>query len=209
MLRPCADISPLRPFHHQAGVTLLEMLVTLAIVAMVSALGFQMMAYLTRIETRMLAGDAGSNSLAVQREWLRHTISGVQAEGPGKSGRFQGGARRLSATSAIRPSLPEGGGVFVIELKFNSQTGRSEVLYSDERTSPVSLMSWVGDGGKFVFLDVAGKEFDTWPPAFGTPVALPRAVVLYPLAPLLPMVVAIGTSPFVFPMRSELERGLL
>lgn len=176
-----------------SGVTLLEMLVTLLIVAMVTGLGFQMVAYLTRIESMLADTTLGGSPREIHREWVRQLLLGLQPQRPGDPGDFRGEASRLKGRSAIRPGIPEGGGEFSLDIVFNSDNGHSELVYRDERVPRTVLMDWEGGGGEFVFIDRKNVEHSQWPPV-GEEKVLPGAIVMRPRAPAYPLVVTIGNT---------------
>lgn len=191
-----------------AGLTLLEMLVTLAITAIVSTLGFQLFAHLNRLETLLADSRLEGSSETVYREWLRQTLAGAQPERTDRPGQFKGQADRLQGASSVLPSAIEGGGQFLLTLGFNPDTGRSELRYQDERTPPTLLIGWPGADARFHYQDDRGTLHDSWPPPLGAQQTIPRAVFIHGAQSVQPLVVPLEHSAFVPPRRADLERGL-
>lgn len=214
------------------GFTLLEMLVTLAIMAMVSALLWQAMHQVLRVERLLQHSGVEGQLQVVRREWLRGLIQASLVEQRGKPVQFTGDAQRLTVASAEGLDLPAwGGGRFVLSLDADLRSGLQRLVMSPlgdgsepvapSASAPVELLAWRNKPGRFQYLDSAGRWHDQWPPP-AAPVAVvdpfadpgPDALQLLPRAVWLdlgadaggPLVVALSVTEPARMNRMQWER---
>lgn len=157
------------------GFTLLEMLVSLVIVAMVSTLVFQAMRQVAQAEQILEeSGSAGQQRL-VRREWVRGLIASSLPEQVNMPMQFKGTATELLLMSNQRADGL--GNVHVpmrLQLYQDAGKQRNELrlfMAPDDRLStkepapPVVLLSWTGPEGKISYRDEKGVWHVQWPTA--------------------------------------------
>jgi general secretion pathway protein J len=159
--------------RSQRGFTLLEMLVSLVIVAMVSTLVFQAMRQVARVEQVLEeSGSAGQQRL-VRREWLRGLLTAALPEQVNQPVQFKGTALEMSLMSNHRA---DGLGTVLTPMRLqihqSDSQGRSELrlftapedrLSLTEPKPPVVLFTWTGTAGKFSYQDDKGVWHAQWP----------------------------------------------
>jgi prepilin-type N-terminal cleavage/methylation domain-containing protein len=172
------------------GFTLLEMLVTLVIVALVATILAQALGQVARIERLLDGGPLRSASASLRAEWVRLALESLQP-GTQDSERVRGSARELQGLSSAVPMWP-GVGTAQMQLRLvasdDRRTTRLELRLNGSDDAPVVLHSWPGADGGFRYLDRQGAWLDHWPPETTDGVAtsplkatnpsLPRAVML-------------------------------
>jgi prepilin-type N-terminal cleavage/methylation domain-containing protein len=171
------------------GFTLLEMLVTLVIVALVATILAQALGQLARIERLLDGGQLRSASATLRAEWARTALESLQP-GTQESEKMRGAARELQGLSSAVPML-HGVGTAQMQLRLVASDDRSStrlelrLMGSDE--AAVVLHSWPGSDGQFFYLDRQGAWLDHWPAEVTGGVSsissitnppLPRAVML-------------------------------
>lgn len=165
----------------EAGFTLLELLVTLALVGLVTTLLAQTlwMSFDLLQRAREQTADIGRRQM--QTEWFRAAVQGLQPDWEGGRSKFRGSARAFSGLTIAAPADAEGAVRAVRwEIVFDRQANRSTlqatVVPADK---PVPVLEWEGDSGAFEYLDDGGRRYDAWPPPFGARLPqLPRGVAL-------------------------------
>lgn len=161
------------------GFTLLEMLVVLILVGLITGILFQALNQVFRMQSHF--GDEATlmRQNAMLADWFRQLIEGVQPDYEDGKNKFQATERRIKAQST-NPLNPGQGALapFILELRFDSQSGETQLRYGEDANAPV-IMSWPGDAGRFVFLDVGKAEYERWPPPMvKKPVQIPAAIRL-------------------------------
>lgn len=178
------------------GFTLLEMLITLVIVAMIAAILGQALGQLSRVERMLEGGQLRSMVISLRAEWVRNALTAI-LPGSTDAERMRGSERELTALSSDVPQF-QAAGVASLRLRLvtddRNQTTRLELQPEDSLASlPVVLLQWPGREGRFRYLDGDGNWQDRWPLPFvsaplGTTIsaqalaaaakALPRAIAL-------------------------------
>ena len=157
----------------------MEMLVTLALLAMISALLWQALNQVLRVERLLQRSGVGGQLNVVRREWLRNLIQASLVEQTGAVRQLQGDSHEFTVASAEGLNLP-GLNADKLLLRFESDqaSGRQRLLVSETpnedplknglRTEvpPVELLSWQGKPGGVRFLDASGQIQEQWPPPF-------------------------------------------
>lgn len=195
---------------RQRGLTLLELLVTLVIAAMLVALLSQSVSLVYRIEAVLAGERLRGQALLLRTEWLRLALAGLQPGDRAGRGALRGDSRELvgRTTNPIGPSAG-GWGELSLRLRFEPQSGETLL----ERIGPTperrtqTLLRWPGDVGRFGYLRRDGTMEPQWPPALGTQPALPAAVVLETALPGFATLIAVPhavDSPL--PSRADVER---
>ncbi len=161
------------------GFTLVEMLVTLVVVALVSGLLWQALATVAQLEGRLERTRSLTNDDQLRRAWVEQALSGVMTGADGDPTKFSGGTQRLSAFTTMPPwpgSLgPE---LMTLELDGDRQDQRL-MARRPGAEAPLELWHWKGAAGQFAYLDSSGKWHEHWPPRGAKQAdALPSAIRL-------------------------------
>jgi prepilin-type N-terminal cleavage/methylation domain-containing protein len=173
------------------GFTLVEMLVTLALVALVSSLLWQALATVAQLEGQLARTRTLSNDDQLRRAWVEQALAGTMTGPQGDPVRFGGGAMRLSTYTTMPPwpgSLgPE---LMVLDLERNGD-GQRLIARRPGTELPLELWRWKGGEGRFDYLDAGGNWHEVWPPPIAArtnplPAAIrlrgpPAGVVLVPV----------------------------
>ena len=166
----------------EAGLTLVELLVTLVLASFISLLLWQALAQLVRIE-RILQGDQlQGGAPAVRIEWVRAALEALVPGVPESPDRLQGNDREMLGLTS-EPPLDCRAGVchLRLSLQFNEQTQQTELrIASTEQPAapPIALIHWPGKRGRFRYLGADGQWLPSWPPPMGLKPALPRAIAI-------------------------------
>lgn len=153
------------------GFTLVEVLVVLVITSMVSALLFQVLAQVGRVQARFGEQLAQSQGGAMRAEWFRQVVQGLQAVEADDPQRFEGQARRFVGLTRTGLQAQVGAPQWVaMEIQFARQGVGGAVRYAaTARAEPEAvLLDWIDPGtAEFAYLDASGVEYSQWPPAAG------------------------------------------
>lgn len=168
--------------RRAAGLTLIEMLVTLALTSMVSLLLWQALAQIARVERLLEDQNDAGGSTFVRTEWIRYAIEALlpgEAESPD---RLRGNERELQGLTG-EPPLDCRAGVCRIRLtlRFDDRAQRTELVASAldrPDIAPQVLLAWPGRQGRFRYQGSDGQWGERWPPAMGVHPALPRVIAL-------------------------------
>jgi prepilin-type N-terminal cleavage/methylation domain-containing protein len=159
------------------GFTLVEMLVTLALMAMISALLWQALQQVLRVEGLLQRSGVDGQLDIVRREWLRGLIQASLVEQTGAPRQLQGDGQQLTLVSSEALNLP---GLkaerLQIRLDTDPQSGRQRLWVGEApaldafaqglraTAAPVEVLAWRGKPGAIRYLDAGGQWFDQWPP---------------------------------------------
>lgn len=165
------------PHRPQGGFTLVEMLVTLALMAMISALLWQAMHQVLRVEQLLQRSSVDGQLDVVRREWLRGLIQASLVEQTGTPRQLEGDAQQFTVVSAEALSLPGfRAAKLQIRLESDAGSGRQRLLIAEAPATdafaqglrapapPVEVLAWQGKPGAIRFLDASGQWLDQWPP---------------------------------------------
>ncbi len=197
------------------GFTLVEMLVTLAVVGLVSTLLWQALAQVAQLETRLADGRALADGDRLRRAWVQQALAGI-ATGPlGTREAVAGTPDTLSSFTTL-PPWPDAGGLQRMTLRLTTERQDGQVVVTLTATADASreggspgregpaLWRWPGEG-RFEYLAADGQWLPRWPPtatsgtgAEPAPPRLPVAVRLLgpPSGALLVPIVA-DPSPLI------------
>lgn len=185
------------------GMTLIEMLVALALVAMVSSLLWQALGQVARWEAGLLRHSNDADEKRLQRAWVEQSLWGSVTGPDGDDFRFQGSSTELK-TYTTAPPWPDTLGPDAMRMRVRvDATGHAHVeawRLSDGKR--FELWRWSAQQGapqpEWRYLDHLGQWHSAWPPAAAAsdPVLqqreLPLAVRLE--GPPLPLLVALSST---------------
>lgn len=175
--------------RHCRGFTLVEMLVTLALMAMISALLWQALHQVSRVEQVLQQSGVEGQLDVARREWLRGLIQATLVERSSGPRQLQGDAGQLVLTSAESVNLP-GLQADRLQIRFetDSRSGRQRLLVSaapaldsfqtESQAPPVELLAWEGKPGTLQFMGADGQWQDRWPLATASVVVQDEADML-------------------------------
>jgi len=145
------------------GFTLLEMLVTLAVVGLSATLIWQALAQMAAVEQRLGTSQFASGKHALQRAWVEQAIAGVMT-GPEDAGLdLTGRADGMRALTTLPPVAdPRGPELVVLELNVRNGLTRLQARRHSDAAAQ-DLWVWAGPG-RFEYLGAAGQWHDRWPP---------------------------------------------
>lgn len=151
------------------GLTLLELLVTLVIVAMAAALLSQAMMQISRLELQLEESGAEPQAQMVRREWLRSAVASGLPELIGRNTLFTGDAGSVSLESVEALEL-FGAGVSPLRIRMASVAGQQQLQILPPRDAasldtpaPIPLLSWRGEAGRIEYMDAEGRWQARWP----------------------------------------------
>lgn len=197
--------------QKQCGFTLLELLVTLIILAGTAGLISQATWQVYRIETALAESQLLGPSDALRAEWIRQSLSGIQSGDASGNGRLRGNHRELRGmTSNPITGSPAGHGVLHMRLRFDETTGETllEVAHQNRQSSEFqALLRWPGDAGRFIYITREGRNEEQWPSTMGKQAQIPAAIVLETRLEGCSMIVAAPqTMEGSQPTRREIEQ---
>lgn len=169
----------MRRSRAAAGFTLMEMLVTLVIFSIVTALIWQALATLAKIETRLGDAELFASDDALRARWVSQSLAGL-VNGPRNDPlRFKGTDTGLEGYTTM-PPWPGSLGPEPVELRLQQDATSGLTVLNARRvfTGAISpLWEWQGPAA-FSYLGTDARWTATWPPPEGRHPALPRAVRL-------------------------------
>jgi prepilin-type N-terminal cleavage/methylation domain-containing protein len=207
------------------GVTLLEMLVSLAILALVATMVSQALTQLALVERLLQGTRLDAVQRITQAAWLSEALESMVPTEADSAQRFVGKARELSGLSTAPPT-PDTMGIARVHLAmvYVPRTDETELRLSvttpqEDAPSdallppapPVVVSRWRGAAGQFRYLDLAGRWTTEWLPVAGQSgpelPLLPQAIHVVTGQPDLPeWVVRLQTSPTGMPSRKRFLR---
>jgi prepilin-type N-terminal cleavage/methylation domain-containing protein len=161
-----------------AGFTLMEMLVTLVIFSVVTALIWQALATLSRIEMRLNDSQLFASEDALRSQWVRQSLFGLMNGPVADPFHFTGTSRGLEAYTTM-PPWPGSLGPERFQLVLQEESSGATVLLARRSMTKAQwrLWSWQGPAA-FSYLDEGGRWLAQWPPPLGEPPPMPLAVRL-------------------------------
>jgi len=169
--------------HAQQGLTLLEVLVTLVLVAIVVGVMSEGLFQVARIEQRLQGSQLPAQLQRLHQLWLQQSLEGLMPGAKDSEERFRGGEKELSGVTTVLPAdRGMGPQAMRLQLRFDAVTGETEVRYSsglaETAQQDAVLAHWPGDRGSWRYLDVKGEWHSQWPPALGVAESLPQLIAL-------------------------------
>lgn len=204
---------------RQRGLTLLETLVTLVIVAMVAGLMSEGLYQLGHIERRLGSAQMQAQLQRLRLLWVQQALEGLQAGRQDTPEFFRGGPQRMQGVSSVLPQAELRGPLpMQLTLVHRAEQGYTELTLAygapgGAQTTAV-LAQWRGDAGRFRYLDQQGQWVAEWPsqgagsplPAGADPPLLPRAVAVHGQGDELLLVAAPQATPQPLGKRIDLDK---
>ena len=167
----------------QQGMTLLELLVVMTLLALVSSLLMQGFSSALSTYERVQRRQTEGTPPELGNRWLSDTLAGVQAElDPQRQ--FKGDVKSLSGITQ-RPLLGIQGQVSAFSWQLsNSPDGQLQLSYGQPDQVQWLIATWPpGSQGKFIYRSLQGAPIDHWPYAAEqkkTPIdgRIPRTILL-------------------------------
>lgn len=191
--------------------TLLEMLVTLALVAILTTILMQAMSQIRRVEQMLQAGQLSAQSRLLRIEWLRAAIDSALPLPANAPERWIGADRSLIFSTTQAPGQAPGSvSPLRLTLQYDDRTAQTRLevtsLVPGAEAAPWAVLTWQGSAGCLRYLDAMGNWHDQWPPPLAAYVGLPVTVALDPQTPGVPALVwATGVSATPEAARRSLE----
>jgi|GEM_PF-4987976 len=152
------------------GLTLVEMLVSLVITALITTLIMQGMSYLWRLQSHYNQVMINASQRDMHAAWWRQSVGGIIATRSDNANRFTGNGRQFSGLSldvpGQRPGMPG-----AVHWQIVSQQNHDELVGNGLHI--LQLPS----GSRFVYLDGARKAHAHWPPKASAP-PLPHVILI-------------------------------
>ena len=192
-----------------SGLTLIEMLITLAIVSALVALVAQAMAQVQRVERLLAFGQGQAQLELVRLEQLRAALEAALPLPANSDGEFRGDSSQLQFLSADAPSVAGGRlAAIKLSLRFDADQQQTHLVLemgTVGRTKSWVVRSWPGRSGRFNYLDASGKVHESWPLSKSSAGGLPAVLVVDPdAAGVSAAIMRLGTSPSALKSRREL-----
>lgn len=150
----------------RAGLTLVEMLVTLVIVSTVTALMWQALALTTRWEQGVLRARQEGGEQRLRRAWVEQALWASVTGAEGDALRFNGGPQQLRTYSSA-PPWPGTLGPDAMELSLEREPAAeapwqlvARRLSDGQRWA---LLQWQGEAARFEYLSHDGQWQERWP----------------------------------------------
>jgi len=194
-----------RPGYLNRGFTLMEMLVSLLLFAIISTLLWQALGTMARLEIRLADSQLFVTNEALRREWLRQALLGLMKGAQGDTLRFDGTATRLKGYTSM-PPWPGSSGPEVLELRLKAEGDNRTQLsaYRPATGETWPLWHWQGPG-LFSYLDGGGNWQAQWPPPMDEAPELPEAIRLTgPESGMVWVTIMAGNNPMLSRKRLEL-----
>lgn len=195
-----------------AGITLLELLVTLAIVSVLAALLSQLMVQLAGMERALDAGRLERSAPTLLREQLRAAVeAAVPVSVVGDPRALLGDSRTVNLESAAPPGFGNAG-LSTMRIELSPGPGGEETLLWVQLPglSGAPPRRWVVDRWAaadvvFRYLAHDGRELEQWPPQPSDGRTLPAAIfVKAPRGAGSPLVMGTLATPRGLPGRQEI-----
>ncbi len=162
------------PFIRQRGMTLLELLVAMSILAMVGALLMQGFGTALGTYERVQRRQNEGIPFELGYRWFSETLSGAQAE-LDEPRQFNGDDRQLAGVTH-RPLVGGDGQVsfFSWSLQY-ADAGELQLIYQQPGIDWLVATWPAGSTARFVYRAANGAAVEQWPPPDGVSQAAPRS----------------------------------
>jgi prepilin-type N-terminal cleavage/methylation domain-containing protein len=162
-----------------AGFTLIEVLVVLALVALITAILLFAFQRVLDIRVRLAAFLEGTDVPTLIAGWFRGSVDGLLPDVKDGGDQFAGTPRRFSGLSVAPIDGIAGVPTRISwELAFDPDRGRTYLRYQDGDGQPLTVASWPGDLGGLHYCAPDLTCYDNWPPPIEKPTELPSLIRL-------------------------------
>jgi len=195
----------------QRGLTLLETLVTLVIVAMVATLMSEGLYQLGLVERRLGSGQMQAQLQRLRVLWVQQALEGLQAGAQETPEFFRGSSRQLQGVSSLLPQSELRGPLPMrLALVYRQELGRTELVLDfgvpDGMPSKAVLTQWAGKAGRLSYLGPQGQWLSDWPPMGANAPLLPRAIAVHGEGDELVVVGTPAATPQAMGKRVDMEK---
>jgi prepilin-type N-terminal cleavage/methylation domain-containing protein len=157
--------------HSSRGLTLVEMLVSLAIATLAVALVWQFLFQAMRIERNLASTTLQAQTVGVRVEWVRTLLEALLPLPRSDEGHFRGNSSLMQGFSTETPGWPDSAaGRFSLALEFDERRQVGRLVLRSERSATVGreegdvMLQWEGQPGAFTYLGPDGKWAAEWEP---------------------------------------------
>lgn len=154
--------------RRMRGFTLVETLVTLVIVALITALVAEGLFHIARIERSLQGEQAAPRLEALHEQWVVLALKGLIVADPAIDAPFHGGATAISGQSTMAPVAKLQGPVpLTLALEAGDSSTRLWVetaAYGSEPGARTVLAEWPWADVHWVYQDQRGRLHAEWPP---------------------------------------------
>jgi prepilin-type N-terminal cleavage/methylation domain-containing protein len=195
----------------ESGFTLVEVLITLILLAMVAAVVLGSLRQVIEARTRLRPYLDRSEETTLVASWFRQTIGALITDYDDGQHLFAGTAADISGlTTAPLIGPPGTPTAFRWSLKYDAAGEVTVLEYGERPSETIQIVRWVGHDGTFAYYGEDRKWHPTWPPLDADQsesiAQLPRLVRLSGVpSDLVPMTIA---APRASPVPPQLRRGL-
>lgn len=161
-----------------SGFTLVEVLVVLIMFAMISTVLFQFLDRVYKLQRGIGVEQFNATRKSMSLDWFRQSVHGLLPDQEKGVNKFTGTRNAFSGLTN-NPLSEEYGSATATnwKLSFDSQTGNSQLIYSDTRGKSV-ISAWRGGEAQFVYLDDQMEPHQSWPPELGKWPQFPKLIML-------------------------------
>jgi prepilin-type N-terminal cleavage/methylation domain-containing protein len=153
------------PRHSQSGFTLVEVLVTLVIVAMVAAVAFSSLGQVFEARTRLRPYLDESEQTTLVADWFRKTVQALIGDYEDGPHRFAGSATEISGLTGSPLMGPPGTPTsFRWLVKYDAARDVTVLEYQEQSAQALQIFSWAGRAGAFAYYAEDRKWHLGWPP---------------------------------------------
>ena len=146
------------------GFTLVELLVVLAITALISGVLLTALGRVLDIRLRIAEFLDGVEAPVLVADWFRSSVEGLVPDNPTGHDRFIGRSRKMTGLSLAPVNSPPGVPTPIAwEIVYEADAGRSYLRYRNGGDRAMTLASWPGDYGALRYCGADLVCHDSWP----------------------------------------------
>ncbi|MDY7539952.1 prepilin-type N-terminal cleavage/methylation domain-containing protein [Undibacterium sp. RTI2.1] len=168
-------------FKHRRGFTILEMIVVIALTSMIVMILLQALQHVMGLHYRFGLEFDRNRQEAMRQSWLSQMIEGLQPDVADGVNQFKGDQRELKGLTNSAFTQHYGAPTpFALRLRYQSDQNRTIIEYreANKEDKVITLFSWTGRRGSFIYLDKKQQAHDTWPPELDHSQQIPNSIQL-------------------------------